>query len=361
MYFGVFDQNERSGRPVAQQYRERLALLSLYEQSGFYCYHMSEHHGTPISTTPSPSVFLAAVSQVTKTLRFGPLVYLLPGYSPLRLAEEIAMLDNLSGGRFEFGVGRGASPYEMGYLGVPAEAMQPMYTEALDIIRNGLRDGVLDHQGQFWRYDGVELSLTPVQRPHPPMWVAVSSPDSAVWPARCGANIVVGAPAERARVIFQRYLDEAAASAPPRDRFPLIGLNRYVLVAETDAAAVALAARAWSVFYGHFIKLWRRYGGTPRIQMPEAFTDLRASGTAIVGSPETVRAVLAQQLEASGANFLSGTFVFGDMSDAEARRSIGLFAREVMPVLRKVGPVAHSQLLESVANTAVAASGGHHE
>lgn len=96
MQFGVFDQNDWSGRPIVEQYEERLSLAALYEESGFYCYHMSEHHGTPLSTTPSPSVFLAALSQRTTRLRFGPLVFLLPGYNPLRLIEEIGMLDNLS-------------------------------------------------------------------------------------------------------------------------------------------------------------------------------------------------------------------------------------------------------------------------
>jgi alkanesulfonate monooxygenase SsuD/methylene tetrahydromethanopterin reductase-like flavin-dependent oxidoreductase (luciferase family) len=344
MRFGAFDQNDRSGRPIPQQYRERLALASLYEECGFYCYHMSEHHGTPLSTTPSPSVFLAAVSQVTKTLRFGPLVYLLPGYSPLRLAEEIAMLDNLSGGRFEFGVGRGASPYEMGYLGVSADSMQPMYVEALDIIREGLREGVLTYRGKFWNYDGVELSATPVQRPHPPVWVAISSPDSAAWPARSGANIVVGAPAEKARTIFKRYLEEATAARSPCAGSALMGLNRYIVVGETDAQAARLANRAWAVFYSSFIKLWNKHDATPGNRMPEALADVQAAGTAIVGAPDTVRTLLRRQLEASGANFLSGSFVFGDMSEAEARRSIGLFATEVMPVLSRVGQDAHSLL-----------------
>lgn len=347
MRFGVFDQNDFSGRPTFKQYRERLSLATLYEESGFYCYHMSEHHGTPLSITPSPSVFLAALSQRTSTLRFGTLVYLLPGYNPLRLAEEIAMLDNLSEGRFEFGVGRGASPHEMGYLGVAAEDMQPMYVEALDIIRNGLASGVLNHEGRFWRYDGVELSVLPVQRPHPPMWVAIGSPDSAVWPARHGANIVVGAPAERARLVFRRYLDEASASDGGRPQDALMGLNRHIVVAETDAEALAVAQRCWTVFYGHFIKLWRRHGGAPANRMPENFADILASGSAIVGSPDTVRDTLAGQVEASGANFLSGSFVFGDMSEAEARRSIGLFAREVMPALTAIAPAAHAKLRQA--------------
>ena len=111
MKFGVFDQNDRSGLPLAEQYEKRLLLAELSDRLGFHAFHMSEHHGTSLSMTPSPSVWMAALAQRTKRLRLCPLVYLLPTYHPARLYEEICILDHLSGGRFEFGVGRGASPH----------------------------------------------------------------------------------------------------------------------------------------------------------------------------------------------------------------------------------------------------------
>ena len=139
--------------------------------------HLSsrEHHGTPLSTAPSPGVFLAALSQRTSKLRLGPLVYLLPAYEPLPLIEEIAMLDHLSKGRSEFGVGRGASPYEMAFFGAAADDMQPMYPEAFDIIRTALATGSLHHEGQYWRYHNIDLSIAPLQKPCPQMWVVVNS------------------------------------------------------------------------------------------------------------------------------------------------------------------------------------------
>ena len=117
MQFGVFDQNDLGTLPLADQYENRLRLIEFYDRSGFRTYHMSEHHSTPLSMTPSPSVFLAAVAQRTQRIRLGPLVYVLPMHHPLRLAEEICMLDHLSRGRFEWGVGRGASPHELEDLG----------------------------------------------------------------------------------------------------------------------------------------------------------------------------------------------------------------------------------------------------
>lgn len=345
MLFGSFDQHDSQGGPIADLYAQRLALAELYEARGFHIYQMSEHHGTPLSVTPSPSVFLGALSQRTRTLRFGPLVYLLPAYNPLRLVEEICMLDHLSRGRFEFGVGRGASEFEMGYLGVAAGDMKPMYAEALDMIREGLTDGRMTIRGKFWRYEDVALSVRPYQAPMPQMWAAVSSPDSAVWPAGHGLNIVVAGPAAKARETFKRFLVERGAAGVDTGKAPLMGLNRYIIVADNDADALAIGRRAWCRFYDSFILLWNRHGGTPGVQLPPEFDALVARGSAIVGAPDTVRSALSAQLNEAGANFLSGNFVFGDMTFEESSRSINLFADGCMPTLARIGEQAQADLL----------------
>src|SRR5215472_16830388 len=108
LQFGIFDQNDHGRYPLTEQYDKRLALIEAYDRAGFRTYHMSEHHSTPLNLTPSPSVFLAAVAQRTRRLRFGALVYVLPAHHPLRLAEEICMLDHLSRGRLEIGIRRGS-------------------------------------------------------------------------------------------------------------------------------------------------------------------------------------------------------------------------------------------------------------
>ena len=121
MEFGVFDHLDRYDVPLHEYYEARLKLIELYDSAGFYAYHLAEHHGTPLGMAPSPSVFLAAVAQRTKRLRFGPMVYALPLYHPLRLIEEICMLDQMSGGRLLYGVGRGISPVEVGFYGIDFE------------------------------------------------------------------------------------------------------------------------------------------------------------------------------------------------------------------------------------------------
>jgi len=163
--FGVFDHlDRRPGVAIGDVYEDRLRLIARYDAAGFHCWHLAEHHATPLGLAPSPAVFLAAAAQRTRRIRLGAMVFCLPMYEPLRLIEEICMLDNLSGGRLKIGVGRGVSPYEV---------------EAFGIVMAGLRDGRVDHAGRFYTYRDVPLHLAPVQRPHPPLWYGVATPDGA--------------------------------------------------------------------------------------------------------------------------------------------------------------------------------------
>ena len=113
MEFGIFDHLDRYGGPLADYYEDRLKIAEAYDRAGFYAYHLAEHHSTPLGMAPSPSVFLSAVAQRTSNLRFGPLVWAMPLHHPLRLIEEICMLDQLSRGRLEIGFGRGSVPIEL--------------------------------------------------------------------------------------------------------------------------------------------------------------------------------------------------------------------------------------------------------
>src|ERR1700693_4526654 len=159
MEFGVFDHLDRYDVPLHDYYEARLRLVELYDSAGFYAYHLAEHHATPLGMAPSPSVFLAAVAQRTKRLRFGPMVYALPLYHPLRLIEEICMLDQMSGGRLDIGFGRGASPVELGYFGQDAKDSQAMYTEGLELITKGPNGPSLTFAGEHFQFDKVPMSL----------------------------------------------------------------------------------------------------------------------------------------------------------------------------------------------------------
>src|SRR5499433_2448105 len=130
MQFGVFDHLDLGAVALGEHYENRLKLIEAYDRLGLRSYHLAEHHATPLGMAPSPSVFLAAVAQRTRQLRFGPLVYTLSLHHPLRIVEEICMLDQLSRGRFDLGVGRGISPIETAYFGVDPDDRQKMFLEA---------------------------------------------------------------------------------------------------------------------------------------------------------------------------------------------------------------------------------------
>lgn len=330
MRFGVFDHMDRGEADVGQQYRDRLELIEAYERAGFYAYHLAEHHGTPLGLASAPSVFLAAVSQRTQRLRFGPLVYTLSIYHPLRAIEEICMLDQLSGGRFELGIGRGISPIEIGFYGVGADA-QEIYTEVLDIVLQGLSTGRLDYAGKHFTFKDVPLELEPVQRPHPPLWYGVARPDTTPWAAGSRVNIVTNGPAPAVRAITDRYRLEWSRSAHSNDPVPLLGMNRHVVVATTERQAIELGARAFRQWYTSLLHLWKVHNMQIPLNFPEDFAEARAAGLCLVGSVATVRDAMLREVDEAGVNYLLCRLAFGDLPKETSLQSVALLQQEIMP------------------------------
>jgi alkanesulfonate monooxygenase SsuD/methylene tetrahydromethanopterin reductase-like flavin-dependent oxidoreductase (luciferase family) len=332
MKFGVFDHLDRDEGPLRAYYEARLTIIEAYDRLGFYAYHVAEHHSTPLGMAPSPSVFLAAVAQRTRRLRFGPLVYALPLYHPLRLIEEICMLDQISGGRLEIGFGRGSSPSELEYYGQDPELAQQIYAEALDLVVKGLTERTLTFRGKFFRLEDVPIELEPFQKPHPPIWYGVHAPDSAARAARRGLNVVSLDPPAATCAAFDSFRSawrEARGDSPP----PLMGLGRFIVVAETDQQALAVARRAYPRWHASFTHLRRRHNRVNAHPRPPTFDELSEVGQGIAGSPARVTEALRAQIEATGCNYLVGQFAFGDLTLEETLSSITRFAQEVMPVL----------------------------
>src|SRR6478735_5344750 len=197
--FGVFDWIDRGTQPLSQLYEERLQLLVAAEEAGFFCYHLAEHHATPLGMAPSPALFLTAATQRTRRIRLGPLVYLLPLYNPLRLIEEVCMLDQLSGGRLELGVGRGVTPYELRYYGVDPADSRAIFNEALAVLLAGLTHERLTFEGRHYQYHDVPMELQPCQRPYPALWYPTHNLESVQYVARHGFNYVDLGPAAAVR------------------------------------------------------------------------------------------------------------------------------------------------------------------
>jgi alkanesulfonate monooxygenase SsuD/methylene tetrahydromethanopterin reductase-like flavin-dependent oxidoreductase (luciferase family) len=332
--FGVFDHLDRNDLPLREYYEQRLKVIEAFDRCGFYAYHVAEHHFTPLGMAPSPSVFLAAVGQRTTRLRFGTFVYALPVHHPLRVLEEICMLDHMSGGRLEIGFGRGSVPFEISYYGQNAEERQQIYAERLDLILKAFTVSTLSWQGRYDQFDNVPMEFSPLQKPHPPLWYGAHSPDSAERAARKGLNIVTNDMPANARAIVARYRN-IWGQTQSASELPKMGLVRFIVVADSDAAALTVARRAYLRWRASFTYLSELNGTLPDSPLrANSFDDLIGQGQAIAGSPDTVRAFLAKQIDDTRANYIVGQFCFGDLTLAEMQRSVELFAAQVMPPLR---------------------------
>ncbi len=340
--FGIFDWlDERRPLTTADLYEERLRLLEYADQAGYYCYHLAEHHWTPLCLAPSPSLFLAAAAQRTRRIRLGPLVYLLPLYNPLRLIEEICMLDHLSRGRLEIGIGRGASPYELAPFHVKIDEARAIFDEALAIVLQGLRTGEVRYEGHYFAFQDVRAVLRPLQQPYPPLWYPTNYPNSVPWLGQQNLSTVFGSLFPSLTATGEQlaiYNREREAHRDNPDRLnghvadPCYGLVRHVYVAETDAQAQAEAKAAYAEYSTSFGYLWNLHQDD-RIKRPDWDTFVGQGGI-YVGAPATVRARVQEAIAVTGANYFAGAFAFGSLTAEQTIRSLRLFAEEVMPAFR---------------------------
>ena len=262
---------------------------------------------------PSPSVFLAAVAQRTKRLRFGPMIYALPLYHPLRMIEEICMLDQMSGGRLDVGFGRGASPIELDLFGTnPADA-RDIYDEALAIVVQGLRERTVSFKGKHFSFDNVPMEIEPLQKPHPPLWYGVHANDSAARSAKAGLNVISLDGVAATRGFSDSYRAAWKESRPRRSDAevrprPHAGGRRH-----RRRGAAAGRARLSDVAR-QLQLLFKIYGRTPLHARPPKFSGMIADGRGLCGSPATVTETIRKQMADSGADYFVGQFAFGDLT-----------------------------------------------
>jgi alkanesulfonate monooxygenase SsuD/methylene tetrahydromethanopterin reductase-like flavin-dependent oxidoreductase (luciferase family) len=263
----------------------------------------------------------------------GPLVYVLPLYHPLRLYEEICMLDHLSGGRLTVGVGRGGALIEHQRFGVDPAQAPAMYQEAFAVLMRAFETDVLDFEGRFYNYKDYLVQAKPVQRPHPPIWYGAPHADAIAWAAPRSINVVSLGPGARARAISDRYREEWKKLGRDGSSLPGIGITRHIVVAETDDAARAIANAAYPRWRDAIDFLWRRTNTEFVLKdiYPSDFAMLERVGHGVAGSPAKVRNYLVRLQEETGINTVLCQMVFGDMRFDDASRSIDLFGREIIP------------------------------
>lgn len=337
--YGIFDWVEHRDGALSEVFEGRLAMLETAEELGFYGYHVAEHQGTPLSLDTSPSVLLAAASQRTSRLRLGALVYCLPWYDPLRLYNEICMLDQLSKGRLEVGVGRGVSPIESKYYSIESgDVARSRFGEAMQVLMQGFRDGRLDFHGTHYDYSDVELYNRPYQSPYPPLWYPTSNIESIPYVASQGFhtshNFATNEAAKPFVALYRQKWDEHQHDAGRLNGHvtePLISNTRHIYVGESDVSAVEEAREAFDVWSGHISYLSGRFSNRPRDSL--TLESRMANGTALVGSPETVRCAVQEMVSETGINYFLGVFNFGNLARERVASSMGLFAKEVAPAI----------------------------
>jgi alkanesulfonate monooxygenase SsuD/methylene tetrahydromethanopterin reductase-like flavin-dependent oxidoreductase (luciferase family) len=338
--FGLFDWIEASpSRSPGEVYAHKLELAQAADRLGFDTYLVAEHQGTPLSIDGSPSVMLSAIFQRTRRLRAGALTFCLPWYDPYRLYQEVCMLDQMSGGRLELGVGRGVSPIESRIFGLQSiEQSRERYREALEVFFSASRSDTLDFHGQHYRYEGVELQVKPFQAPYPPLWFPSSNRDSIDFTARHGYHTaLLGKPAD-ARPLFERYRElwKKHRDDPGRHNAhvasPFLAKTQHLVVAERSDEAKRLGEAAHRVWNSHIHHLTRK-AGRPDVHNTEAYS-ADSAHPLITGTPAEVTEKLGELIRLTGVNCLLCVFSFGDLAPQHALRSLELFAGEVMPKLK---------------------------
>ena len=355
---------------VAGVYDQHLREAVLAEELGYHSYYIIEHQNSHVGQNTAPSVYLSAVAQRTSKLRIGVMIYQLPFYNPIRLAQEAAMLDQLSHGRLEFGTGIGVAEHEFIRWNLPFFERQKMASEALEIIVKAWTQEDVTHNGEYWQYDEALPVPKPFQQPHPPIWVGAHSPASLEYAARNNFNVsqnldvdpVVAEKFEHFRSVWR----ECGHPGP----MPRTFLMRAVHVAETDELARKQAEQPLltSRAAGRDGIARTRIGflgnqDTPTNQeLARVFQGMGTSydfwidnGLALVGSPETVARKLKEQHELVGYDIFCANHRFGAMPVEQTMKSLRLFGEEVIPAFpmsERHSSVRIPETLETVAGTA---------
>jgi alkanesulfonate monooxygenase SsuD/methylene tetrahydromethanopterin reductase-like flavin-dependent oxidoreductase (luciferase family) len=333
---GVFDHLDDAGINLAQHYANRLRLAEEYDRSGFYAYHLAEHHGTPHGLAPSPNLLLAAMAQRTTNLRLGPLVMVLMLYHPLRAFEEICMLDQISDGRVELGTGRGAVPAELEFYGVDPEHLEDRYNEASAILLKAMAGGTLDFHGVHFNLNDVPIVLSTLQKPHPPLWYGTNHPDTARRAAENRMNIVSYGSAVAIRAITDQHRKIWPEVGAPEEAQPKRGMVRQIVVAPTFREACALAKPAYERWYRTLNDL-RDHAGIPHPPgIPSSFDEAVGLGLCFAGPAAAIRDAILRQVGEAGVNYVLWQIAFGNLSVEASLRTTAAIAAEIMPALGKV-------------------------
>jgi alkanesulfonate monooxygenase SsuD/methylene tetrahydromethanopterin reductase-like flavin-dependent oxidoreductase (luciferase family) len=246
MKLGVLQFFSWPERRVALEtvFARALQRIEIMDKEGYDAVWLAEHHFSSFSVCPSVHLMGTMAAARTTRLRIGTGVSLAPFYHPLRLAEEVALLDVLSGGRVNWGAGRGFARVEFENFGVPPEESTSRFRETVEIVLRAWSEERLSFAGQHYRFDGVEVLPKPLQRPHPPVWMAATSEPALAWAAGRGFSILMDPHAAHADIGRKRrfYAEQLAAAGFSMEGREL-PVARLVALGDTTAEATEVARR----------------------------------------------------------------------------------------------------------------------
>ena len=345
MRFGTFSYNQsRPSVPEKQAFEELIEQVLLTERLGFDEAWFAEHHHSDYGMLASPNLIIASLAPRTQRLRMGNLVSVLPLYDPMRLAEECGMLDILTNGRLNVGLGRGVPKDDMKHR-LDRDTAQARFEEGIEILLRAWTGETFSFAGKAWGYEEISCRPLPLQKPHPPIYYGATSPDSPAIVARRGWNLALSRqPLANCAKAIRSYRDERAKHAELCGNGDAI-MVRDIYVADSDEQAWREAGpqitRFWQLATDNF---WRGESVSPE-SLPK-FTErypyfpggltvqkMDEWGTSLIGSPETVIKKARQMVEIAKPDSLVGMFSFGGLKHEQVMRSIDLFASKVMPAL----------------------------
>ena len=348
MKFAIWSPtNPRPGISAVELYRQQIREIEVAEELGFDHLWLYEHHVSPSGPMPSPNLLIAAASNSTSRIRLGAMVNILPYRNPILVAEEAAMLDVLTNGRLDMGIGRGLKPIEFDTFCLQQSDSREMFLESVDVIKRIWRDENFNHAGKYFNVN-KQSPLCPalVQKPHPPFLISAQSVKSLRYAAVNDFPFAqIDALIEDCERDQKTYRDiQIASGHAPANR---LIITREIYVAETDEQA----RREAYPYLLQYWQIWERYTQfTNQGLMPDDydvwrkrapllhamdFEEMIARGLVIIGSPQTVAAKIIEHMERLNLFALACVFKFGGVPQDMLLASMRAFSGEVMPLVRR--------------------------
>jgi natural product biosynthesis luciferase-like monooxygenase protein len=348
--FGLFYLPVLSeGESAARKYESIMSEIRVADELGWEVAWFAEHHGDSYGgVVPSIAVLGTAVAMQTRRIHVGAAVTVLPLHHPLRVAEEYAMLDVLSNGRVELGLGRGFMPHEFRPFGVDFDTRQGPFAEGLEVVRRAWTKDEFSYAGQHYNIDKFSLYPRPLQAPHPPMWMAAAlSQQSFETAGRLGFNLLIN-PYTRTREEVGRGLDwykEAYASAGHDVSKRRILVHEHMYVAPTEEQAREEPREALMWYLRQVDRAFLRSNDRPQEPLNPTAYETMYPDKVLFGTPDSVEQRI-REWEPLGITDFCFMTQFGNLDPRKSLASLRLFSEEVMPRF-KAGAAGRPRLLRT--------------